>query len=159
MEQKSQTLHQVKIVVDTNIVFSGILNSSSRIGRLLIASKQHFQFYSCDFLRLEITKHRSKLLKLTKLSELELLELESLVTQNITFINEALIPETLLLSAERLVNDIDPNDTPFVALTKHLKAKLWTGDKILVEGLKAKRFRNLITTQELFFLFDELERQ
>lgn len=149
----------MKIVVDTNIVFSGILNSSSKIGRLLLTSKQHFQFYTCNFLRHELIKHRKKLLKFTKLSELELVELENLVTQNITFINEALIPETILLFAEQLVSDIDPNDTPFIALAKHLKARLWTGDKVLLDGLKAKKFRNLITTTELFLNFDELERQ
>lgn len=159
MDKKPQTLYEVKIVVDTNIVFSGILNSSSKIGRLLLTSKRHFHFYSCDFLRYELLKHNTKLLKLTKLSEQELTELENLVKQNITFINEALIPEKLIMSTEKLVNDIDPNDVLFVALARHLKADLWTGDKELLEGLKAKRFKSLITTSEMISLFDELERQ
>lgn len=159
MDKEPQTFHQVKIVVDTNIVFSGILNSTSRIGRLLLTSKQHFQFYSCDFLRYELAKHWKRLLKLTGLPEQELIELESLVTQNITFINEALLPEATLLSAEQLVHDIDPDDTPFLALAEHLAAKLWTGDKELSEGLKSKGFNSIITTAELRVLFDELERQ
>jgi predicted nucleic acid-binding protein len=158
VDKEPQTLYQVKIVVDTNIVFSGILNSSSKIGRLLFTSRQQFQFYSCSFLRYELLKHRKRLLKLTGLPEQELIELETLVTQNITFINEALIPETILLSAEQLLNDIDLNDTPFVALANHLKAKLWTGDKELSEGLKSKGFKNVITTAELLLLFDKLER-
>ena len=149
----------MKIVVDTNIVFSAILNSAGKIGRLLLMSKQHFQFYSCDFLRYELLKHNRKLLKLTKLSDQELIELENLVTRNITFINEALIPEKLLLSAVTLLSDIDPNDVLFVALTRHLKANLWTGDKKLMEGLKSKRFKSLITTSELSLLYDKLERQ
>lgn len=110
-------------------------------------------------MRYELLKHRKRLLKLTGLPEQELVELETLVTQNITFINEALIPEAILLSAEQLVNDIDPNDTPFIALTEHLKAKLWTGDKELSDGLKSKQFESVITTAELLLLFDELERQ
>lgn len=116
----------MKIVVDTNVVFSGILNTSSKIGKILINSRANFQFYSCDLLRVEILKHRNKLLKLTKLPDLELAELETLITKNITFINEGLLPQALILSAEILLKDIDPSDTPFVALAKHLDAKRWT---------------------------------
>jgi len=35
----------MKIIVDTNIVFSAILNSNSRIGKILLNSKEHFQFF------------------------------------------------------------------------------------------------------------------
>jgi predicted nucleic acid-binding protein len=110
----------MRIIVDTNIVFSAILNSSSRIGKILLNSKGHFQFYSCNYLQTEIQRHRKKLLKLTKLTEDELAELERLVTHNITFIDERLLPKELLLKTEILLKTIDPNDTPFVTLTKHL---------------------------------------
>jgi predicted nucleic acid-binding protein len=149
----------VKIIVDPNIVFSGILNSSSKIGKILIHSKAHFQFYTCDYLRAEIFRHRNKLLKLTKLSDDELTELEMLIINNITFINEALLPPAILLKTENLLNSIDSNDTPFVALTRHLKGKLWTGDVQLYNGLKAKRFKDIVTTAELSLLLDDLERE
>jgi predicted nucleic acid-binding protein len=158
VEQKPQAIHQVKFVVDTNIVFSGILNSSSKIGKLLISSNPHFTFYSCDFLRDELLKHRDKLLKRTKLSEAELEELEVLVTSNITFINEGLIPQKIISSSEDLLKDIDITDTPHLALARFLKAKLWTGDKELTDGLRAKGYNGIITTDELAKLFDKLER-
>ena len=147
----------MKIIVDTNIVFSGILNSSSKIGKILINSKNHFQFYSCEYLREEILRHRNKLLKLTKLSDNDLSELENLITKNITFINESLLPKELLQKTQILLENIDPDDTPFVALTKHLEGKLWTGDKQLYNGLKVKRFKSIISTDELSSLFDKLE--
>jgi len=147
----------VKIIVDTNIVFSAILNSSSRIGKILLHSKGHFQFFTSSYLRTEIQRHRNKLSKLTKLTEADLTELETLVTQNITFIDERLLPQDLLLKTETLLKSIDPNNTPFVALTKHLDGKLWTGDMQLYNGLKAKRFKGIVTTAELSLLLDDLE--
>jgi predicted nucleic acid-binding protein len=148
----------MKIIDDTNIVFSAILNANSRIGKVLLNAKEHFQFFTCNYLQVEIQRHRSKLLKITKLSEEQLSELEKLVTQKITFIDERLIPQDLLLKTEAQLKAIDPNDTVFVALTKHLEGKLWTGDMQLYRGLKAKRFKDIILTSELSLLLDDLER-
>ena len=149
----------MKIVVDTNIVFSAILNSRSKIGKILINSKDHFQFYTCDFLRTELLKHRRKLLELTKLESEELEELEFIVTEKISFINEALLPAKIIVISENLLADIDLNDSPFLALSKHLKAKLWTGDKKLSLGLQRKKFKDIITTSQLSELLDKLERK
>ena len=129
----------MKIIVDTNIVFSAILNSNSRIGKILLNSKEHFQFFTCNYLRTEIQRYRNKLLKLTKLTEDQLSELENLLTQHITFIDERLIPQDLLIKTEIQLKAIDPDDTVFVALAKHLEGKLWTGDLQLYNGIKAKR--------------------
>ena len=148
----------MKIVVDTNIVFSAILNSTSRIGQILITSKSNFQFYSCVFLKTELTKHQNKLLKLTKLSIEELEELQDLITKNITFIHEGLLPEKTIIAAEKLLIDVDLNDTVFVALTKNLKAKLWTGDNELIKGLKSKKFKEIITTGEILEMLEKIEK-
>jgi predicted nucleic acid-binding protein len=48
------------LVVDTNIVFSGMLNTDSKIGQLLIKAPGGAEFYSSDFLRAEIRRHRPK---------------------------------------------------------------------------------------------------
>lgn len=149
----------MKIIVDTNIVFSAILNTSSSIGKILIGSENYFEYYSCDFLRLEISKHRKKLQRLTHLSFKEIAELESLVTENITFINEKHIPNKIISETETLLAKIDITDTPFVSLTKHLKGKLWTGDKKLINGLKTKKFINTITTKEISILFDKISNK
>lgn len=159
MAQKKTPADPIRIIVDTNIVFSGILNSSGKIGKLLLNSRAHFRFYTCDFLKIELLKHRKKLLKITKLPPDEMDELEQLVCSNITFINEALIPAKFLVEAEKVLQDIDPNDTPFVALSKHLKAKLWTGDMVLYNGLAAKGEKNIILTTDLSKQLDRSERK
>lgn len=148
----------MKIVVDTNIVFSAILNSTNRIAQILITSKPHFQFYSCSFLKTELKRHQNKLQKLTGLTLEELEELQQLITENITFIHEGLLPKKTVITTEKFLKDIDINDTLFVALSKNLKAKLWTGDKELIKGLKNKKFKDVITTGELLELLDRLEK-
>ena len=97
-------------------------------------------------------------MKLTKLGELQLTELENLVVQHITFIDERLIPKALLVKTEHILKTIDINDTIFVPLAKHLDGKLWTGDLQLYKGLRAKRFKDVILTSELSILLDDLEQ-
>ena len=147
----------MKIVVDTNIVFSAILNTNSRIAQILIYESPKFQFYSCDYLQTEIIRHRDKLLKLTQLSAPELTELESYITHNITFINENLLPIQLVEETQTLLKNIDPFDVSFVALAKHLNAKLWTGDKKLYNPLNEQNFQNIISTLETAVLIDDFQ--
>lgn len=67
----------------------------------------------------------------------------------LNFVNEGLIPEKTWLVAEQMVSDIDIDDSDFIALTKHLKGYLWTGDKELYNGLKRKNFKRVYNTAEL----------
>jgi predicted nucleic acid-binding protein len=147
----------MKIVVDTNIVFSAILNVNSKIAQILIYNHPEIKFYSCDYLQTEILRHREKLLKITKLKEKELNELENIVKQNITFINEHLIPIQIIEETKIQLEHIDPFDVPFIALTKHLNAKLWTGDKKLYNPLKTQNFQNILSTTELSVILDEFD--
>ena len=145
----------MKIVVDTNIVFSALLNTNSRIAQILIHAHPYFKFYSCDYLNTEIWRHQKRILKITKLSIKEYFELLHFVTHNITFINEQLLPQELIEITQHTLRDIDLFDVPFVALATHLDAKLWTGDLKLTNGLKAKGFENLISTKELASIFED----
>lgn len=140
----------MKVVIDTNIVFSSFINANGKIGKILLDQQAGFEFYTCDFLRVEINKHKKKLLISSKITEKELNELDILITNPITFINEKLLPVELLEKTSILLKGIDVNDTPFVALATHLKAVLWTGDKVLYEGLKLKKFKTVYNTLDMF---------
>jgi predicted nucleic acid-binding protein len=148
-----------KIIVDTNIIFSCLLNSQGTIGDLIFNSDNIFDFYSNQYMRFEIRKHWNKLKKISKLTDLELETAYDKMLTKLTFINEELIPQNDWQKAETLVADIDLDDTDFVALTTYLKGSLWTGDKPLYDGLKAKRFRTVYNTQDLIKLRNRLTRQ
>jgi len=144
----------VKIVIDTNIIFSALPSSTSIIGDLIFNSDSNVEFYSCDYMRYEIDKHWGKLKNISKLDEKHLQIARFELFKRINFINEELIPEKLWLSAEILVRDIDIDDLDFVALTNFIKGYLWTGDKPLYNGLKEKNFKRVLNTKE----FTELRR-
>ena len=140
----------MKLIIDANIVFSAILNTNSKIGDLLINSKTHFDFIAPDFLRVEIKKHYSKLIKISGLTLEQIQEAEFQIYKDITFISEEQIKISAWLAAEKLVVDVDMKDIHYVAYAKHFKCKIWSGDKMLIKGLAKKNFSNFITTDELF---------
>ena len=145
----------MKIIVDTNIIFSVLLNSSNTIGDLVFNSDPFFEFYSCSYMQHEIQRHWEKLKAISKLTDEELQTSYHQVLLKIRFIDEELITKGAWLRAEQIVKEIDIDDIDFVALTKHLSGHLWTGDKPLYEGLKKTGFANILNTQELATLRKE----
>ena len=142
----------MKIVVDTNILFSALLNSNGTISGLLFNSARQFEFYSCTYMRAEIERHWPKLLKLSKLTEAELAATYKLLLRRINFIHEGLIPATMWVAAAELVREIDPDDADFVALATYLRGGIWTGDKPLRNGLRQRNFEAVYTTSEMLAL-------
>lgn len=149
----------MKVVVDTNIVFSAILNSDGKIGDLLLNSGKYIDFYSAEYLRHELGNHYEKLSKISKQSLAKIAETEYFITRVIKFISEEQIAEITWRSAYTLVKEVDLDDIAFVALSKHLRCKLWTGDGLLIRGLQKNGFKNTITTNELLNYRTELEKK
>ena len=124
----------MRIVVDTNIVFSAILNTNSKIARIILQPNNRLNFYSTEQLSFEIEEHKEKIKKISNYSGYELDKIIKLITYKIRFINPRLIPKESYEFAESLTKNVDINDAEFVALTEHIKGKLWSGDKELKKG-------------------------
>jgi len=139
----------MKIVVDTNIVFSALISSSTKIPDIIIAPFNHFKFYTPDYLFEELENHKHKLQKASKLTEKEIDKVKTELFKYINTISLEIIPKEVWLEAEFLTFDIDPDDISFVALSIFLDAHLWTGDKVLYNGLIRKGFDKVILTSEL----------
>ncbi len=139
----------MKIVVDTNIIFSAILNSQSWIGQIILHSDKTVKFYSPQYLKIEIQNHLQKIKEIAKIDDSEAHELIDTLYTKIHFISDEFIPKNDLVTADELTKDVDFDDVLFVALSLHLNCKLWTGDKALMNALIAKGFKRFLTTQEL----------
>ena len=86
----------MNVVVDSNILFSAILNSSSKRGQVLTLGSKFFDFYSVDLLRIEIARHHDKLVKLSKLSEDQIETNIELLCSRIKFV------DSIVLSNEQI---------------------------------------------------------
>ncbi|MDR1764212.1 MAG: PIN domain-containing protein [Dysgonamonadaceae bacterium] len=139
----------MKIVVDTNIVFSVLATSNGTLAELIISPFSQFRFYTPEYLLEELDKHYNKLIKASKLTDIELYKAKNKLFKYIHLISLEIIPAEIWQQAEELTSDIDFDDVTFVALSIYLDAYLWTGDKILYNGLKNKGFYKVISTSEL----------
>ncbi|MEO7264944.1 MAG: PIN domain-containing protein [Ferruginibacter sp.] len=110
----------MRVVVDTNIVFSAILNTNSKITRIILQPKSKLNFYSTIQLQDELTEHWNKLKKISCYNDIDLHKSVTLFSSRIKFINVELIPANLLLKTEIFTTSVDLDDTKFVALTEHI---------------------------------------
>ncbi|WP_181304006.1 PIN domain-containing protein [Rufibacter sp. XAAS-G3-1] len=83
----------MRIVVDTNIAFSAILNTNSRIARIFLQPKSRLNFYATEQLLTEIEEHKDKLKKISHYSDAELQRAVSIITRRIRFINVSSFPK------------------------------------------------------------------
>ena len=81
----------MKIIVDSNIVFSAILNTRSNIGQILTIGSKHFDFYTIDLLKTEILNHKTKIQKITGFSDDKFEEIYDLIISKIRFVDDKLI--------------------------------------------------------------------
>jgi predicted nucleic acid-binding protein len=114
----------VKIIVDTNIFISALLNPKGTELELLMNPWAKGIFYSCDFLRKETLRIKEKIIRLSGLSETDLLNLIIKVSGKINFLNEEQIPEMTWKEAYNYTKDVDESDTAFMALTLYLRGIL-----------------------------------
>lgn len=131
------------LVVDTNIVISAIIKSSTTQAIIL---KEEFKLFSLEFLKDEIEEHKDLILKKTRYSEQDFQIILSLVYSEIT-----IVPKSYYQYLKQEILEITPDkkDWPFLALAKHLNARLWSNDS----DLKQKQsVVSVITTTDLLKL-------
>ena len=76
----------MRIVVDTNIVFSALMNSNNTMGEILLNLQDELQFFAPELLRIELLRYKDKLKKVSKLSEEQLSESVMRIMERITLI-------------------------------------------------------------------------
>jgi predicted nucleic acid-binding protein len=128
----------VKLVIDTNILFS-LLRSENSPLRTILFDESH-TVYAPNYIFAEIFEHKEKLQKGSKLEGGAMYEYLTRILGKIHFYNENLISMESRQAAYDLCKGVDEDDIPFVALAIELQAQLWTGDRKLKAHLERKGF-------------------
>ncbi len=132
------------LIVDTNIIFSGLLRDSVTREMLIDCP---FVLYVPETVLFEIRKYENEIIKRSGLTKREFETLFSLITENITIVEKEKY-QTKITEADKLIGHIDKGDVPFVALAltipnngiwtenevhfkKQNKVKIWTTSDIL----------------------------
>lgn len=149
----------MRLVVDSNIVFSAILSTQGRFGQLLLNGTRHFEFYTIALLAEEIDRHKQKIMRIAALDEAAYQQTVRSILSKLTFVDNIALSEQELRNAMELTADIDEEDAMFVALNDHLNAHLWTGDRKLANGLRDKGYDRIVSTDEVYSLFLKKELQ
>ena len=95
----------MRIVVDTNVLFSALLRMPNLYATTIFLGEH--SFYSPKFVFIELFKHKEKITKHTKLTEDEVLELLHRLLKRIRISEENQISEDSLYQAYELYKNID----------------------------------------------------
>lgn len=123
-------------MVDANTVFSSLLTKGRVLDLFLLNSKlRKFELIAPEYLLLEIEKHADKLIRETKLSSSEVLEILDFIRDEIEF-----IPTSEFKQFEKEASGISPDagDVPYFALALKFQCPLLSGDKILKQQSAVK---------------------
>ena len=129
----------MRVVVDANIAFHALAHGRGDL-RPASSRPRDQVFFAPFFVLVELYKHKERIQRQSARAEDAVLTALHELCECLTFIREAEIVIGTWVEAGRLTNDVDPKDAPYIALTLHLGAKLWTHDAELEQGLRAKGF-------------------
>ena len=142
----------MKLIIDTNVIFSGLIKKS--ITREILLSP-NFEFYTPDFYNIELNKYKSDILIKFDGTEDELDELIKILHEKIIIVIEDEYVDKMKI-AEAIIGKIDPKDIPFIALALSIEIDgIWTRDK---HFLKQKSIK-IYSTSDLISMFNEKIKQ
>lgn len=77
------------IIVDTNIIFSALLREQSQFLQVLLGSEH--DLYICELILMELFKHKEKIIRLSQVSENEIIKLYYVLLKRMHVYKEELI--------------------------------------------------------------------
>lgn len=124
----------MKLIVDTNVLISALIKDSTT--RKIIT---HIDagLYSPKFLQEEVEKHKKEILRKANLNETEFKVLFDQIKSKIIFLEFDFL-KFKYEEEEKIMDEKDPDDTPFIAAALTVGADVWSDDKHFRKQNKVK---------------------
>lgn len=134
----------MRIVVNTNRIIAALIkDSASR--KVLLSDK--LEFVTVGITKLEIGKYKNEIMEKAKINEEDFIKLLSILFSRIFVINDVVIQDKMG-EAKIIMDEIDPADTPFIALALSVENDgIWSEDRHfeLQNKIKIWKTKDLLT--------------
>ena len=138
----------MKIIVDTNRIIAALIKDS--VSRKILLSGK-FEFLTIGVTKSEIEKYKQEIMEKAQITEEGFDQIFSLLYSRIFVVDDVVI-ESKMEEAKLVMDKVDPNDTPFIALALSVENDgIWSHDKHFEEQNKIRIWK----TGVLFELLDE----
>lgn len=136
-------------IVDTNRIIAGLIRDSTSREILL---NPNFEFYTPDYLLVEIKNHKDLIMKKGGFSEKKFKTIYELLIDRINVLPKSDIMNHLD-KAKKIIGNIDPDDVTFIALALSIPNNgIWTEDNHFKKQKKIK----IWSTKEILELINTM---
>ena len=139
----------MKIVLDTNIIIRLFIKPDGFVAGFFYRVRNKHELFVSDFSFEEIAKHKSRLLKVSRLSERDFERIYAGIITNLSVVPIDIIPNSVFLKSFQYTSSVDMDDIPFVATALFLEGYLWSSDKKLVDGLRKHGFSLVLNNSDI----------
>ncbi|MCL4379684.1 MAG: PIN domain-containing protein [Candidatus Marsarchaeota archaeon] len=138
----------MRLITDTNRIIAALIKDGA--SRKVILSNK-FELVTAEFTRKELREHRVEILKKAKISEKDLDGLLALFFKRIYVVDDSAL-KVKFETAMKIMDKIDPDDTPFIALALYIDNDgIWSDDR----HFKMQKVISVFTTSNLLKILSE----
>ncbi len=133
----------MEVIANTNRIIAALVKDG--ISRRIILSGK-FNMPPADIGIKEVSKYRPAIMKKAELTDEQFDGVMARLMSKIEVVNENDVPPQVFREAAKIMDSVDKDDTPFIALSLSLgKTPIWTDDKHFM----AQNAIKIFTTKEL----------
>jgi predicted nucleic acid-binding protein len=137
----------MRLVLNTNILISAFIRNSTNRKILFFGS---FEYYVPEYAFSEIEKYRDMIISKSNLNEVDYELFLNLLKTKVNIASKDVTKSTFR-EAKRIMDNIDKDDTVFVALALALDCPIWSNDT----DFKKQKNVKVYTTEDLMKLLEK----